>query len=128
MGASDSSPGDTELVSQVQAGVARARKVVRAESGAAKARMKLIRRAAGSKTKGVLAGAQAKVAQVRKAVRGAVQKAVGKKASATGETFRKAAAGMKGTFAGKSPVTRKTETRKRRGVKVVRKVARKKKR
>jgi len=113
--------------SDLQAGIAKARKVVRAESGAVKARMKLIRRAAGSRTKGVLAGAQAKVAEVRKAVRGAVQKAVGKKAKVTGAPLRKPTARIKKSLAAKAG-SRKQRPPKAAARAGARKIARKTKR
>ena len=64
-----------------------------------------------------MADAQAQVTKARKAVRGAVQKAVGKKAKATGTTRRKAATRAKKTFTAKNAVTRKTVSSRRRGAK-----------
>jgi len=57
-------------ISEVQARVAKARKVVKAESGAAKAKTESIRRAAIAEARGALAEAQEKFAKVMKAVKG----------------------------------------------------------
>jgi hypothetical protein len=117
-----------DAVSEVQASVAKARKTVKAESGAATAKMKGIRRAAVAEAKGVFADAKAKVTKVANAVTDAMQKA-GKEAKARWTTPRKAAARVKKTFAAKNAVKRKTVSRKRPVAKApARKVARKTKR
>jgi hypothetical protein len=112
-------------LAQAQSSVARAKKAVKAESGAAKARMKKIRRAAVAKVKRGLAGAQEKITKVKKGV-GGIQTAVRKKAKSTEATLRKTAAQVRKAFAAKSP---KAERRNGSGVaKAARKVERKMKR
>lgn len=85
--------------------------------------------AVGARMRSEVKDVRASVAKARKAMRGAVQKVVGKNAKATGATRWKVAVRVKKAFAAKTAGKRKTVTRKRRDAKAgAQKVARKMKR
>jgi hypothetical protein len=84
-----------EAASDVQASVAKAKSIVQAESVAAKARLKTIKRSAVAEAKGAWAGAQAHVTELTNSVKTAVQQ------KATGGTSGKTAM-LKKSVAAKS--------------------------